>query len=93
MEKAKASTPDLISLDISMLRPFPIGGFERMPFGMGREEIRQCLDRMAGLGAYQDIAQTTTSAGNTFLYSRTFLDPEYAAALAEWIDVGQYDNP
>jgi hypothetical protein len=74
-------------------RPFPIGGFERMPFGMGREEIRQCLDRMAGLDAYQDIAQTTTSAGNTFLYSRTFLDPEYAAALAEWIDVGQYDNP
>jgi hypothetical protein len=48
---------------------------------------------MAGLDAYQDIAQTTTSAGNTFLYSRTFLDPAYAAALAEWIDVGQYDNP
>jgi hypothetical protein len=74
-------------------RPFPIGGFERMPFGMGRQEIRQCLDRMAGLDAYQDIAQTTTSAGNTFLYSKTYLDQDYAASLAEWIDVGQYDNP
>ena len=64
-----------------------------MPFGMGREEIQQYLDRMAGLDAYQDITQTTTSSGNTFLYSRTFLDPEYAAVLAEWIDVGQFDNP
>ena len=74
-------------------RPFPVGGFERSPFGMSREAIQQCLDRMAGLEAYQDIARTTTSAGNSFLYSRTYLDPDYAASLAEWIDVGQYDNP
>ena len=74
-------------------RPFPVGGFERTPFGMSREEIRQYLDRMAGLDAYQDIARTTTSAGNSFLYSKTHLDPDYAATLAEWIDVGQYDNP
>lgn len=74
-------------------RPFPAGGFERSPFGMRRDEIRQCLDRMAGLEAYQDIARTTTSAGNHFLYSTTHLDPDYAATLAEWIDVGQYDNP
>ncbi|HSB69596.1 MAG TPA: hypothetical protein VLT62_09710 [Candidatus Methylomirabilis sp.] len=74
-------------------RPFPLGGFERTPFGMSREEIRHCLDRMAGLEAYQDIARTTTSASNTFLYSTTHLDPDYAATLAEWIDVGQYDNP
>ena len=74
-------------------RPFPVGAFERSPFGMSREEIRQYLDRMAGMGAYEDIAWTTTSAGNNFLFSKMYLDPDYAATLAEWIDVGQYDNP
>ena len=74
-------------------RPFPLGAFERSPFAMTREEVRSCLDRMAGQAAYQDIARTTTSAGNAFLYSTSYLDREYAATLAEWIDVGQYDNP
>ena len=60
---------------------------------MSREEIRQYLDRMAGMGAYEDIAWTPTSAGNNYLYSKTHLDPDYAATLAEWIDVGQYDTP
>lgn len=48
---------------------------------------------MAGFDAYHDIAQTMTYAGNSFLYSTMHLDPDYAATLAEWIDVGQYDNP
>ena len=48
---------------------------------------------MADMGAYEDIARTTTSAGNNFLFSKMYLDPDYAATLAEWIDVGQYDNP
>ncbi len=74
-------------------RPFPVGGFERSPFGMSREEVRQYLEQMAGFDAYHDIAQTMTSAGNRFLYSTMHLDPDYAATLAEWIDVGQYDNP
>jgi len=73
--------------------PSPVGGFERMPFGMRREEIPLCRDRMAGLDAYQDIARTTTSAGNSFLYSKTYLDPDYAATLAQRVAVGQYDNP
>ena len=64
-----------------------------MPFGMRREEIPLCRDRMAGLDAYQDIARTTTSAGNSFLYSKTYLDPDYAATLAQRVAVGQYDNP
>lgn len=60
---------------------------------MSREEVRQYLDQMAGFDAYHDIAQTMTYAGNSFLYSTMHLDPDYAATLAEWIDVGQYDNP
>jgi len=74
-------------------RPFPLGAFERSPFDMTRDEILQCLNQMAGLEAYRDIARTTTSAGNAFLYSTSYLEPDYAGTLAEWIDVGQYDNP
>lgn len=74
-------------------RPFPLGAFERSPFDMTRDEILQCLNQMASLEDYRDIARTTTSAGNAFLYSTSYLDADYAATLAEWIDVGQHDNP
>jgi hypothetical protein len=74
-------------------RPLPLGAFERHPFAMPREEVLRCLEQMATREGYRDIARTRTSAGNEFLYSTTHLDPDYAAVLAEWIDVGQYDNP
>ena len=74
-------------------RPFPLGAFEQLPFAMTREKIVQCLDRMAGLAEYRDIARTTTSAGHVYLYSTLHLDSDYAAGLAEWIDVGQQNNP
>ena len=48
---------------------------------------------MAADDAYRDIARTRTSAGNAYLYSTTHLEADYASSLAEWIDVGQYDNP
>jgi hypothetical protein len=48
---------------------------------------------MAGLDAYQDIARTTTSAGNGPRDFRTHLDPDDAATLAQRVAVGQYDNP
>ena len=74
-------------------RPFPLGAFERSPFAMTRAELLQCLERMAEQENYRDISRTMTSAGNVFLYSTSSLDSDYAATLAEWIDVGQYDNP
>jgi hypothetical protein len=74
-------------------RPLPLGAFERHPFAMPRADVLRCLEQMAARESYQDIARTRTSAGTEFLYSTTHLDPDYAAVLAEWIDVGQYDNP
>jgi hypothetical protein len=74
-------------------RPLPLGAFEQPPFCLSREEIRQSVERMAAHDAYRDIACTCTSAGNPYLYSTAHLDADYARSLAEWIDVGQYDNP
>jgi len=74
-------------------RPLPLGAFEQPPFSLTREEILDGLERMAAQDAYRDIARTRTSAGNEYLYSTAHLDADYAGSLAEWIDVGQYDNP
>jgi hypothetical protein len=48
---------------------------------------------MSGTADYSDIEQTTTWTGCVFLYSTRHLEPDHASMLAEWIDVGQLNNP
>lgn len=74
-------------------RPVPFACFLESPFDLTREDILKCLEIMGEEREYQDIAQTVTSVGTTFLYSSRHLDPDHAAMLAEWLDVGQADNP
>lgn len=74
-------------------RPVPLDIFGESPFDLTQEEILECLDKMAENKAYQDIARTTTSIGTVFLYSNRHLEPDYASVLAEWLDVGQMNNP
>jgi hypothetical protein len=42
---------------------------------------------------FNDIRQTTTSSHTIFLYSTLHLEPDHATMLAEWLDVGQFENP
>ena len=74
-------------------RPVPLDIFIESPFDLAREEIFECLKKMGQQAEYQDIAQTTTSIGTVFLYSNRHLDPDHASMLAEWLDVGQANNP
>ena len=74
-------------------RPVPLDMFTRPPFDLTREQVLDCLERMAGREEYRDIASTTTSASTIFLYSTLHLEPEHASMLAEWFDVGQGENP
>ena len=74
-------------------RPVPLDFFSRSPFDLTQEEILDCLEKMGAQGEYQDIARTTTSIGTVFLYSSRHLEPDYAFTLAEWLDVGQVNNP
>lgn len=74
-------------------RPVPVSFFVGPPFGLTEEELRACLENMAGREEYGDIAQTTSSAGTVFLYSTRHLDHGYASYLAEWLDVGPMANP
>jgi hypothetical protein len=74
-------------------RPIPLGIFRESPFDFTQEEVLSYIKKMAEQEEYLDINQTATSIGTIFLYSTLYLDPNYATSLAEWIDVGQANNP
>ena len=74
-------------------RPTPLDVFKEPPFDLSQEEILSCLEEMSSRDEYQDISQVSTSIGHVFLYSSRYLDRDYALMLAEWIDVGQFENP
>ena len=74
-------------------RPVPLDFFTQPPFDFTGQEIQNCLQRMTAEEEYRDIVPTTTSASGVFLYSTLHLEPEYASMLAEWLDVGQLNNP
>jgi hypothetical protein len=74
-------------------RPVPADSFLESPFELTREDVAECLKVMAEQEEYRDIAQTATSIGTSFLYSTRHLEPDHASALAEWLDVGQVNNP
>ncbi len=74
-------------------RPVPCDVFERPPFGLTPQEVLNFLEQMAAAAEYHDIQKTVTSASTVFLYSTHHLDPDHAAMLAEWLDVGQSNNP
>jgi hypothetical protein len=79
----------------SMLYPRPIAldAFQKTPFEMNGEEVEAALERMAGQEDFRDICRTTTSIGTVFLFSTLHLEPDHASMLAEWFDVGQFQNP
>jgi hypothetical protein len=74
-------------------RPVPLDLFGDSPFNLSQGELQGYLEQMAREEGYRDIRQTTTSTGNVFLFSSLHLEPDYASMLAEWFDVGQFNNP
>jgi hypothetical protein len=74
-------------------RPVHLDMFKYSPFDFKLEEIQAYLAQMAKRDEYRDVKQTMSSIGTVFLYSTLHLNPDYASMLAEWIDVGQANNP
>jgi hypothetical protein len=74
-------------------RPVPLDLFTQPPFDLTHQEALNRLERIAIGEEYGDIAVTTTSTSRVFLYSTLHLEPDHASMLAEWIDVGQSNNP
>jgi hypothetical protein len=74
-------------------RPVPIDTFTHPPFSLTTQDVLKELEEMRAEEGYRDIASTTTSSPRVFLYSALHLEPDHAAMLAEWLDVGQFENP
>jgi hypothetical protein len=74
-------------------RPVPLDMFTHPPFDFTLEEVVQTAAGMAAREEYSDIEETRTSTARLFLYSTLYLEPAYASMLAEWLDVGQSNNP
>lgn len=74
-------------------RPVPISIFTQPPFSLEFGRILESLEAMKNEDGYADISMTTTSASTIYLYSLSHMEADHAAMLAEWLDVGQADNP
>lgn len=74
-------------------RPVPLTLFGYPPFSLSHDEMALCLEEMTNKPQYRDIVHLTTSIGNVFAYSTDYLSTDYATMLAEWVDVGQIENP
>jgi len=74
-------------------RPIPADTFTHPPFNLTSQEVLNDLEKMRAEAEFSDIASTTTSSPRVFLYSTLHLEPDHAAMLAEWLDVGQLENP
>ncbi|MHC1727067.1 MAG: hypothetical protein AB9866_13830 [Syntrophobacteraceae bacterium] len=74
-------------------RPVPVALFRSHPFNLDEDQIETGLKEMTQKSLYRDIALITTSIGNGFAYSTDYLSQDYAVMLAEWVDVGQAENP
>jgi hypothetical protein len=93
-EGAEALIADTVREDSDRYpRPTPLDVFKEPPFDLSQEEILSFLEEMSSRDEYQDISRVSTSIGHVFLYSSRYLDRDYALMLAEWIDVGQFENP
>jgi hypothetical protein len=74
-------------------RPIPLNIFGQPPFDFAERDVLLALEKMDQQEQYRDIVRTITSIGTTFLFSNRHLDPDHASTLAEWLDVGQANNP
>jgi hypothetical protein len=74
-------------------RPVPLDTFTQPPFNLTSQEVRNDLEKMQAEEEYLDIVSTTTSSPRVFLYSTLHLETDHAEMLAEWLDVGQFENP
>jgi hypothetical protein len=74
-------------------KPVPLDIFTRPPFNLTHDQVLRSLATMTETESYGDIARTTTSASGIYLYCKTHLEADHAAMLAEWLDVGQFENP
>lgn len=74
-------------------RPISIEVFEYPPFDLTPEVIQDCLEILAADPEADDIDFVTSSVGTIYLYSKKYLDGDYAEFIAENLDLGMVTSP
>lgn len=65
-------------------RPYAAECLKNPPFRMTDEQIEETWQAVCDSGNYPDIERTEASNGDVYYYSTQYLEPGYAASLAEY---------
>lgn len=74
-------------------RPTDARMFIGAPFSFTERDLANTIERMANTPEYDDICTCNASNGALYLYSSRYMSKPYAESLAEWMEVGQKENP
>lgn len=74
-------------------RPTDAQLFLNSPFNFTDKELIDVLKQIKTKPEYSDIKETRASNDALYIYSDKYLEDGYASYLAEWIEVGQPQNP
>jgi hypothetical protein len=74
-------------------RPTPVSTFLAAPYRLSMEEVIGAAERMRVDARYADVCFTRASNGDLFLFSSNHMSQAQADAMAEWLAVGQFNNP
>lgn len=74
-------------------RPTNLSVFTAPVFKIDARELETYANQVISKPEYKDIKLLRSSTGAIYLYSETYLNSNFAAATAEWEEVGRYQNP
>ncbi|MDP3177569.1 MAG: hypothetical protein Q8M76_06670, partial [Spirochaetaceae bacterium] len=74
-------------------RPTDIRVFSEEPFSLRESAVMEIVGRLELHPEGADIRSCRASNRALYLYSSIHLDPNLAQSQAEWIEVGQKENP
>jgi len=74
-------------------RPTSVEFFKEEVFNIDPDELEAEVAHIMERQEFEDIKMISTSTGVPYLYSNLYLTEDHAKALAEWIEVEQFENP
>lgn len=74
-------------------RPVAASDFLNQPYLWSAAKVASLFERAINDEAYEDIDTTKTSLNESYFYSKKYLSPAQATALAEWYGVEKFRNP
>jgi hypothetical protein len=74
-------------------RPTSVDVFTQHPYSLTPGDVQAAVAELTDSAAYPDISRVTASDGSVFLYSSDHMTRDQARSMAEWIAVGDAENP